>query len=73
MLKGFYLLLALSSMQICYYVKNVTCVNSTLNMVGMMDNSCKPHQTCQAKKIGFVTDWEAMEEPQSLFEGEVLQ
>ena len=65
MLKGFYLLLALSIMQICYYVKNVTCVNSTLNMVGMMDNSCKPHQTYKAEVVGFITDWEAVEEPQS--------
>ena len=52
-------------MQICYYVKNVTCVNSTLNMVGMMDNSCKPHQTYKAEVVGFITDWEAVEEPQS--------
>ena len=73
MIKYVSLLLILSIMQVCYYVENVTCVNSTLHMVGATDNSCKLHRTCQAKKIGFVTNWEAVEEPQSLFEGEVLQ
>ena len=29
-------------MQVCCYVENVTFVNSTLHMVGAMDNSCKP-------------------------------
>ena len=67
MIKCVSLLLILSIMQVCYYVENVTCVNSTLHMVGAL------HRTCQAKKIGFVTNWEAVEEPQSLFEGEVLQ
>ena len=59
-------------MQVCYYVENMTCVNSTLHMVGAMNNSYKPHRTCQAKEVGFVTDWEDVEEPQSRIEGEVL-
>ena len=42
-------------------------------MVGAMDNSYKPHQIYQVEEVGFVTDWEAMEEPQNLFEREVLQ
>ena len=59
-------------MQVCYYVENVTCVNSTLHMVGAMNNFCKPHRTCQAKEVGFVTDWEDVEGLQSRIEGEVL-
>ena len=42
-------------------------------MVGTMDNSCKPHPTCQAEEMGTVTDWEVVEGPQSKVEGEVLQ
>ena len=60
-------------MQVCCYVENVTFVNSTLHMVCAMDNSCKPHQTCQAEQMGTVTDWEVVEGPQSILEGEVLQ
>ena len=59
-------------MQVCYYVENVTCVNSTLHMVGAMNNSYKPHRTCQAKEVGFVTDWEDVKELQRRIEGEVL-
>ena len=50
----------------------MTFVNSTLHMVGTMDNSCKPHPTCQAEEMGTVTDWEVVEGPQSKVEGEVL-
>ena len=60
-------------MQVCYYVENVTFVNSTLHMVGTMDNSCKLHPTCQAEQMGIVTDWEVVEGPQSRVEGEALQ
>ena len=42
-------------------------------MVGTMDNSCKPHPTCQAEEMGTVTDWEVVEGPRSKVEGEVLQ
>ena len=48
-------------------------VNSTLHMVGTMDNSYRPHPTCQAKEMGTLTDWEVVEEPQIKVEGEVLQ
>ena len=54
-------------MQVCYYVENVTCVNSTLNMVGMMDNSYKLHWTYEEEEVGFLTYWEAVE-PQIWFE-----
>ena len=40
-------------------------------MVGVMDNSCKPHRTCQAEEVGFVMNWEDVEEPQSKIKGEV--
>ena len=60
-------------MQVCYYVENVTFVNSTLHMVGVMDNSCKLHQTCQAEEMGTVMGWDVVEGPQSILEGEVLQ
>ena len=59
-------------MQVYYYVENVTCVNWTLHMVGAIDNSYKPHWTCQVEEVGFVTDWENVKEPQSIFKGEVL-
>ena len=59
-------------MQVCYYVESVTCVNSTLHMVRAMDNSCKLHLTYQVEEVGFVTDWENVKEPQSIFKGEVL-
>ena len=48
-------------------------VNSTLHMVGTMDNSYRPHPTCQAKEMGTLTDWEVVEGPQIRVEGEVLQ
>ena len=60
-------------MQVCYYVENVTFVNSTLHVVGTMDNSYKLHQTCKAKEMGTITDWEVVEGPQFILEGEVLQ
>ena len=50
----------------------MTSVNSTLHMVGVMNNSYKPHRSCQAKEVGFVTDWEDVEELQRRIEGEVL-
>ena len=42
-------------------------------MVGTMDNSYRPHPTCQAKEMGTLTDWEVVEGPQIRVEGEVLQ
>ena len=59
-------------MQVYYYVENVTCVNWTLHMVGAIDNSYKPYWTYQVEEMGFVTDWENVKEPQSIFKGEVL-
>ena len=58
-------------MQVCYYVENVTCVHSILHMVGAIDNSYKLHRTCQAEEVGFVMNWEDVEEPQSKIKGEV--
>ena len=51
----------------------MTFVNSTLHMVGMVDNSCRSHPTCQAEEMGTVMDWEIVEGPQSRVEGELLQ
>ena len=59
-------------MQVCYCVENVMCVNSTLHMVGAIDNSCKLHLSCQAEEVGFVTNWEDVDELQSIIEGELL-
>ena len=42
-------------------------------MIGAMDNFGKLHRTCQGEEVGFVTDWEDVEEPQSRIEGEVLR
>lgn len=38
-------------------------------MVGAIENSYKPHRTCKAEEMGFVTDWDDVEEPQSKIEG----
>ena len=42
-------------------------------MVGMVDNSCRSHPTCQAEEMVTVMDWEIVEGPQSRVEGELLQ